>query len=144
MTTTKSQTSTADRPATASAMVPSAKLPLAEIGDEINTVFRAFADSTRLRILHLLVDDEICVGDMVKVLSLPQPTVSRHLAYLRKAALVDVRKVGLWSHYSLAAATSCFQQKLYDCLADCFHEVPELQQDAERLSQLRNEGGCCE
>ncbi|QDV67993.1 HTH-type transcriptional regulator KmtR [Rosistilla carotiformis] len=119
-------------------------VPLAAIGEQINTVFRAFADSTRLRILHLLVDDEICVGNLVEILQLPQPTVSRHLAYLRKANLVDVRKDGLWSHYSLAPAQSCFQQKLYDCLADCFDDVPELQQDTRRAKQLKAEGGCCE
>ncbi|WP_417745868.1 ArsR/SmtB family transcription factor [Rosistilla oblonga] len=119
-------------------------VPLAAIGDQINTVFRAFADSTRLRILHLLVDDEICVGNLVEILQLPQPTVSRHLAYLRKANLVDVRKDGLWSHYSLAPAQSCFQQKLYDCLSDCFDDVPELQQDTRRAKQLKAEGGCCE
>ncbi|GAA5507554.1 metalloregulator ArsR/SmtB family transcription factor [Novipirellula caenicola] len=117
---------------------------LADLGEQINTVFRAFADSTRLRILHRLVDDEICVGDLVEILQLPQPTVSRHLAYLRKAHLVDVRKEGLWSYYSLAPAQSCFQQKLYDCLTDCFNEVPELRDDALRAQQLKESGGCCE
>ncbi|QDV62677.1 ArsR/SmtB family transcription factor [Crateriforma conspicua] len=117
---------------------------LSEIGEEINTVFRAFADGTRLRILHLLVEDEICVGNLVKILQLPQPTVSRHLAYLRKASLVDVRKVGQWSHYSLAPARSCFQQKLYGCLTDCFHDVPELQDDKRRARELKDNGGCCD
>ena len=118
-------------------------LPLGDVGEHINTVFRAFADSTRLRILHLLVHDEICVGDLVTILDLPQPTVSRHLAYLRKACLVDVRKDGLWSHYSLAAAQSCFQQKLYDCLRDCFSDVPELKEDMRRAERLKKTGGCC-
>lgn len=118
-------------------------LPLGDVGEHINTVFRAFADSTRLRILHLLVHDEICVGDLVTILDLPQPTVSRHLAYLRKACLVDVRKDGLWSHYSLAAAQSCFQQKLYDCLQDCFCDVPELKEDMRRAKRLKKTGGCC-
>ncbi len=118
-------------------------LALSDVGDHINTVFRAFADSTRLRILHLLVEKEICVGDLVTILDLPQPTVSRHLAYLRKACLVDVRKVGLWSHYSLAPAESCFQQKLYECLQDCFCDVPELQEDACRAERLKKTGGCC-
>ncbi|SMP50312.1 transcriptional regulator, ArsR family [Neorhodopirellula lusitana] len=117
---------------------------LAEIGEDINTIFRAFADSTRLRILHLLVEYETCVGDIVETLQLPQPTVSRHLAYLRKANLVEVRKDGLWSYYSLAEAQSCFQQRLYDCLNDCFNEVPELQEDARRAKRLRETGGCCE
>ncbi|TWT74347.1 ArsR/SmtB family transcription factor [Allorhodopirellula solitaria] len=119
-------------------------VPLGQIGDQVNTVFRAFADSTRLRILRLLVDGEICVGNLVEILQLPQPTVSRHLAYLRKAHLVDVRKDGQWSHYSLAPAGSCFQQKLYDCLADCFNDVPELKTDSLRAKLLKESGGCCE
>ena len=118
-------------------------IPLADIGEHINTVFRAFADSTRLRILHLLVDGEICVGNLVTILQLPQPTVSRHLAYLRKACLVDVRKDGQWSHYSLAPSQSCFQKKLYECLQDCFCDVPELKEDTRRAKQLKQSGGCC-
>ena len=115
------------------------KIPSSGVGDHISTVFRAFADSTRLRILHLLVDGEVCVGDIVTILDLPQPTISRHLAYLRKAHLVDVRKDGLWSHYKLAPAESCFQQKLYDCLCD----VPELKIDKKRATALKKIGGCC-
>ena len=63
-------------------------------------MFRAFSDRTRLRILHVLQDGELCVGDIVEILQVPQPRISRHLAYLRKAQLVLVRKSGLWSHYS--------------------------------------------
>jgi ArsR family transcriptional regulator len=70
---------------------------------------------------------ELCVGDIVEILLAPQPRVSRHLAYLRKANLVLVRKSGLWSHYSLAPAKTPFHRKLLECLAKCFGEVPELQ-----------------
>jgi ArsR family transcriptional regulator len=54
-------------------------------------MFRAFSDRNRLRILHLLQDGEMCVGDIVNVLQVPQPRVSRHLAYLRRAGLVVVQ-----------------------------------------------------
>ena len=55
----------------------------------VDLVFRAFSDRTRLRILHLLRGGELCVCDLVKVLDVPQPKASRHLAYLRRAGLAD-------------------------------------------------------
>lgn len=68
---------------------------------QVNLMFRAFSDPTRLRILHLLLDGELCVGDLVKILKVPQPTASRHLAYLRRTGLVATRRNGLWNYYTL-------------------------------------------
>ncbi len=109
----------------------------------ISSMFRAFSDPTRLRILRLLQGGECCVGDLVSVLELPQPSVSRHLAYLREAGLVADRKQGLWVYYSLAPAEGAFHQTLLRCLECCFGEVPELQADARRAVRLRESGGCC-
>jgi ArsR family transcriptional regulator len=107
-------------------------------------MFRAFSDGTRLRILQLLRDGEWCVGDLVTVLRVPQPTASRHLAYLRKAGLVEVRKAGLWCHYRLAPAATRFHEKLLECLACCFADVPQVRADAARAAKLRTAGaGCC-
>ena len=106
-------------------------------------MFRAFSDRTRLRILHVLRDGELCVGDIVESLDAPQPRISRHLAYLRKAGLVAVRKSGLWSHYSLAPAKTQFHRKLLACLEKCFGEVPEIQADLARAEKIRKSGGCC-
>src|SRR6185295_16140657 len=97
-------------------------------------LFRAFADPTRLRILHMLSGGELCVCDLVEVLDLPQPKVSRHLAYLRRAGLVRARRDGLWSHYQLAAAGHPLQVRLLDCLTCCFRDLPELAEDAKKLS----------
>jgi ArsR family transcriptional regulator, arsenate/arsenite/antimonite-responsive transcriptional repressor len=110
---------------------------------DINRVFRAFSDPIRLRTLHLLLGGEMCVGDLVEVLRVPQPTASRHLRYLREAGLVQVRRDGRWSFYSLTEAGSGFHGRLLDCLADCFGEVPELKNDAARAGRLREKGGCC-
>ena len=109
----------------------------------IDSMFRAFSDRTRLRILHVLQGGELCVGDIVEILQAPQPRVSRHLAYLRKAKLVAVRKSGLWCHYRLAPAKTPFHKKLLECLAKCFREVPELQADTARAAKIRKSGGCC-
>lgn len=96
-------------------------------------IFRALSDRTRLRILNLLQDGELCVCHIVGVLDSPQPTVSRHLAYLRKAGLVVARKEGLWMHYRLAPADRKSHAMLLDCLAQCFQEENVFAKDNERL-----------
>jgi ArsR family transcriptional regulator len=107
----------------------------------VDAMFRAFSDRTRLRILHLLVDGELCVCHLVDVLGVPQPKASRHLAYLRRAGLVVARKQGLWSYYRLAPARNTFHARLLDCLKCCFDDVPELAKDARLLkARLRK---CC-
>jgi ArsR family transcriptional regulator len=103
--------------------------------NRVDVMFRAFSDRTRLRILHMLAGGELCVCDLVRVLDVPQPKVSRHLAYLRKARLVKTRKQGLWSYYALAPARGAFHAKLLDCLACCLADVPELARDAGRLGR---------
>jgi ArsR family transcriptional regulator len=109
----------------------------------VDRMFRAFSDRSRLRMLHLLRDGEMCVGDLVSVLRIEQPRVSRHLAYLRKAGLVTVRKAKMWSYYSLAPAVTPFHKKLLECLACCFQEVPEFRKDRSRAEKVRERGGCC-
>lgn len=107
-------------------------------------MFRAFSDRTRLRILHLLKNGELCVCDLVRVIDVPQPKISRHLSYLRKAGLVSSRKEGLWIYYQLKPATGAFHQKLLECLGCCFGDVPELAKDAKRLKKPNcDEPPCC-
>jgi ArsR family transcriptional regulator len=106
-------------------------------------MFRAFSDRTRLRILFLLQDGECCVGDIVNILDIEQPSASRHLAYLRRAGLVTVRRAGLWCFYSLTPAKEPFHHKLLECLACCFHEVPEIRADRGRARVVKETGGCC-
>jgi ArsR family transcriptional regulator, arsenate/arsenite/antimonite-responsive transcriptional repressor len=120
-----------------------AERKLVEASSSIDAMFRAFSDRTRLRILRLLQSGELCVGDIVTILQIPQPRASRHLAYLRKSRLVVVRKSGLWSHYSLARPRSPFHRKLLECLEKCFGDVPELKADRVRAAKVRKLGGCC-
>jgi ArsR family transcriptional regulator len=117
----------------------------ATVTDRVDLMFRAFSDRTRLRLLNLLGTGETCVCDLVDVLGVPQPKVSRHLAYLRRAGLVTARKDGYWMHYALAPATTPFHKSLLDCLACCFTSVPELAKDARKLGRTRScsPGGCC-
>ena len=111
--------------------------------ERIDAMFRAFSDRTRLRILHLLLRGEICVGDLANVLELSQPRASQHLSCLRNAGLVVGRKEGLWTHYSLATPRSPFHKQLLECLKLCFAEVPELQEDDLRAAELDHKGRCC-
>jgi ArsR family transcriptional regulator len=69
---------------------------------DMELLFRALADRTRLRLLNLLGDDEVCVCFLVEVLGAPQPKISRHLAYLRRAGVVAARRQGSWMHYRIA------------------------------------------
>lgn len=96
---------------------------------------------TRLRILNLLRGGELCVCDLVGVLESPQPTVSRHLAYLRQAGLVEARKEGIWAYYQLVAADSNFELAIRSCLEACSGE-PRFAKDAALLDSRQSP--CCE
>ncbi len=109
----------------------------------VDSIFRVFADQTRLRILRLLENGPLCVGDLVEILRAPQPTVSRHLTYLRRSAFVNTQQHGLWVFYELAPAQNALHSKLLDCLATCDGLLPEAKGDAVRARGLRRSGGCC-
>jgi ArsR family transcriptional regulator len=117
-------------------------MPKVAATEQIDVMFRAFSDRTRLRILNMLRGGETCVCDLVDVLGAPQPKVSRHLAYLRRAGLVVSRKDGMWMHYRLATAKTTFHKSLLNCLACCFQSVPELAKDAERLGHSKSSSTC--
>ena len=121
-------------------------MKLAAPKNRVDVMFRAFSDRTRLRILNLLRPGELCVCDLVRVIGAPQPKISRHLAYLRKAGLVRARKEGLWAYYQLSPARNDFHRKLLECLECCFTaEVPELAKDMRALGKACcDEQKCCE
>jgi ArsR family transcriptional regulator len=106
-------------------------------------MFRVLADRTRLRILRLLRDGPLCVGDLVEILRAPQPTVSRHLAYLRRSGFVDTQQHGLWMFYELARPQNAVHEKLLECLAACDGLLPQTKGDVVRADSIRRSGGCC-
>ena len=69
---------------------------------DMERLFQALGDTTRLRLLNLMGSQELCVCYFVEVLGQPQPKISRHLAYLRNAGLVLSRREGTWWHYRIA------------------------------------------
>ena len=97
---------------------------------DLDALFKAFADPTRLRILSLLAAGELCVCDIVEMLELPQPTISRHLAALRNAGLVDVTREWKFAHYRLAAPSDPVHRNLINCVRSCFRGIESL--DRER------------
>jgi ArsR family transcriptional regulator len=108
--------------------------------DESVELFKAVADPVRLRLLHLLAAGEVCVCHLHEALDLPQSTVSRHLAYLRRRGLVVGRKEGLWVHYRLAKPSGPLHRSLVGCLETCFRDVEVLTQDRQRLEGR----SCCD
>lgn len=103
--------------------------------ERLEEVFRALADRTRLRILALLAGGEICVCEIHESLNLPQPTVSRHLAYLRHTGLVTGRKQGLWVHYSLAEPEDPVVRAVLGAAAHWAQHAPSVERDAARLEK---------
>ncbi len=97
-------------------------------------IFKALGDETRLRILALLADGELCVCDLMAVLDLPQSTVSRHLAYLRHSGLVDDRRQGVWMYYRLAPGDSPLHRDLMTLLEARLTAVPRAVLDKTALS----------
>ncbi|MCC6769731.1 MAG: winged helix-turn-helix transcriptional regulator [Gemmatimonadaceae bacterium] len=104
--------------------------------DAADVLFKGFADPTRLRILNVLAAGELCVCDIVEILDVVQPTVSRHLAYLRRSGLVTVTRDWKFAHYRLAEAATPVHRRLLGCVAECFRGIAEL--DEERaLAEAR-------
>jgi len=99
-------------------------------------LFRAFADPTRLRLLNLLLECELCVCDLCEVLDEIQPKVSRHLAYLRRAGLVSVRRDGKWKHYAVIKKPAGLERTLLNCIRTCLRDLAVLKDDLKRLRKL--------
>ena len=120
--------------------------------DQLEVVFKALADTTRLRILALLGNNEVCVCHIHDTLGLPQPTVSRHLAYLRRAGLVDARRDGVWMHYQTARSLDPAVQTVLDAAVDALTHVPTTTEDRKQFQRAFGQlyvlntatgGACC-
>jgi ArsR family transcriptional regulator len=101
----------------------------------LETLFKALADRTRLRILGLLLDGEVCVCHIHESLGVQQPKASRHLAYLRRAGLVDTRKDGLWVHYRLASMADPVIQALLEATAHAIGHLASGHRDRKQLAK---------
>jgi ArsR family transcriptional regulator len=105
----------------------------------LETVLKALADSTRLRILGLLTTGEVCVCHIHDSLKIAQPKASRHLAYLRRAGLVTTRREGLWVYYSLAPTVDPLAATIQHAVSHTLGHVEAVRKD---LGRLQRQTGC--
>src|SRR5256885_16125458 len=105
---------------------------------DIEKLFKALADRTRLRVINLLGDSEVCVCFRVEILKTSQPKISRHLAYLRQAQVVVARREGKWMHYRLSEPPDEHAAHIFREVRTSLSEHPEFQRDRERLEKV-----CC-
>src|ERR1044071_6865498 len=107
-------------------------------GFDMELLFRALADRTRLRLLNLMMDTEICVCFFVEVLGTNQPKISRHLAYLKRAGLVSARREGKWMHYRIAVPADRHIAAIFAAIREWLSNDPQMRSDRSRLVRL-----CC-
>lgn len=106
---------------------------------------KALSDPIRVRIILLLqAEGELCVCTLMEALKLPQSTVSRHLAYLKRSCWVDTRRDGLWIYYKLSEMSCEICQELLMTLKRHAGNFPEAAADRSSLQEiLRNEQPPC-
>jgi ArsR family transcriptional regulator, arsenate/arsenite/antimonite-responsive transcriptional repressor len=105
---------------------------------DMETFFMALADKTRLRLLNLMREDEICVCFFTEVLNESQPKISRHLAYLRNAGMVEARRDGKWMHYRIIEPENKIAARVLRETLEGLRNQAEMQRDYEKLS-----AACC-
>ena len=105
---------------------------------DMELLFRALADRTRLRLLNLMGNDEVCVCYFVEVLRTPQPKISRHLAYLRRAGIVGARREGKWMHYRVTEPADTQAARVFKDVRNWLSSNPTMQRERGRLVNI-----CC-
>lgn len=105
---------------------------------KLDKFFAALADRTRLRLLNLMRDGEVCVCFFAETLDTNNPKISRHLAYLKRAGLVDARRDGKWMHYSLTPPKDPTMAKILSTLMTSLETDKEMKSDRRALETV-----CC-
>ena len=102
----------------------------------IEFLFKALANHTRLRLINLIGDDEVCVCFFVEVLKINQPKISRHLAYLRRAGVVSARREGKWIHYRLVEPPDTHAANIFREVRAGLPNDPAMKNDRSRLEKI--------
>jgi len=105
---------------------------------DVELFFKALADKTRLRLINLMGEDEICVCFFTEAISTTQTKISRHLAYLRKAGLVEARREGKWMHYRVVEPDNEHAAKVFREIRAWLTQDAQMQRDMQKLVQV-----CC-
>src|SRR6202051_3852365 len=114
-------------------------MPKKEKPFAVDLLFRALSDPTRLRLLNLIADKEICVCYFVEILGISQPKISRHLPYLRHAGIVAARRQGRWMHYRLVVPRDVVAASILSETLKHSRTRPDMQRDYSRL-----DAACCQ
>src|SRR5256885_15018222 len=105
---------------------------------ELEALFQALADRTRLRLLNLMSRGAVCVCFFVEVLEEPQPKISRHLAYLRSAGLVRTTRDGKWVSYAIVPPENATAREAFEAVMNAIKDDRDFQRDRAILSRA-----CC-
>ncbi len=105
---------------------------------KLDKFFAALADRTRLRLINLMRDGEVCVCFFAETLDTNNPKISRHLSYLKRAGLVSARRDGKWSHYSLTPPKDSHLLEMFTVLLQTFEKDTEMRRDRVALDTV-----CC-
>jgi len=109
-----------------------------EMAFNAEVFFSALADRTRLRLLNLLRDGEVCVCFFAEALGTNNPKISRHLSYLKRASLVVGRRDGKWMHYSLKKPSDKTALEVLNATMKMLEADEEMKDDCKRLIDF-----CC-
>jgi ArsR family transcriptional regulator, arsenate/arsenite/antimonite-responsive transcriptional repressor len=107
-------------------------------GFDAELFFSALADKTRLRLLNLMRDGEVCVCFFAETLGTNNPKISRHLSYLKRANLVVGRRDGKWMHYRLNEPSNKDASEMLKVAMKMFDTDPQMKTDRKRLVDV-----CC-
>jgi ArsR family transcriptional regulator len=110
--------------------------------DELAQLYKALSEETRIRIMLLLMEGELCVCDIQAVLDEPQSKISRHLAYLKHSGLVRSKRVGVWMHYLIkeSADETCKAQLAF--MGERLSKLPQYRADKKKLREFRKTKAC--
>jgi ArsR family transcriptional regulator len=105
---------------------------------DLELFFSALADKTRLRLLNLMRDGEVCVCFFAETIDTNNPKISRHLAYLKRANLVTGRRDGKWMHYQINEPEDEKAKEIFAGIMEALKEDKDMQFDRRRLVEV-----CC-
>lgn len=101
----------------------------------ISDIFKVLGDENRLRLIHLILQQELCVCDLETVLEMSQTNVSRHLAKLKQVGLVSSTKRAQWVYYQVSTSAKEEHQQLLAYLGQRFSQTPSFLEDTKRLQE---------
>lgn len=103
---------------------------------DLEVFFLALADKTRLKLLNLMREQEICVNLLVEILSESQPKISRHLAYLKSAGIVAARRDGKWIYYRINELADDYAAQVLSDTLEWLESQAEMRKDYEKLQDV--------